>query len=59
MKVINTIKMKNIFKLLFVLGLLTFNFSCDEVEYIELNSNANTELMLSLESVSPRRRQSR
>ena len=51
MKVINTIKMKNIFKLLFVLGLLTFNFSCDEVEYIELNSNANTELMLSLESV--------
>ncbi len=59
MKVINTIKMKNIFKLLFVLGLLTFNFSCDEVEYIELNSNANTELMLSLESVSSRRRQSR
>ena len=59
MKVINTIKMKNIFKSLFVLGLLTFNFSCDEVEYIELNSNANTELMLSLESVSPGRRQSR
>ena len=25
--------MKNIFKSLFVLGLLTFNFSCDEVEY--------------------------
>lgn len=53
MKVINIFNMKKIiYKSIFVLSILIFNFSCDDVERVYLNADAETILSLSADNVT-------
>ena len=53
MKVINIFNMKKIiYKSIFVLSILIFNFSCDDVERVYLNADAETILSLSADNIT-------